>query len=271
MTTTHSLPIWDCHTHLFGPWETFPLCEQPAYQPELATFQDLRAEHALNGITHGVIVQAVPYGDDHSAMMDAMRTSAGHYRGIAVLRADTPEALLPQWHAQGIRGIRLGMMKHLAGKPDVGKMLELLQRIKPLGWHALVHGELDDVLKTTPILAEQGVPLIIDHMARAPVHHNFDITALCELAQISNIWIKLSGADRVSGGKGGYRAALPLMRSLLHSFPERAIWGSDWPHVNISYPRPDVGHLMALLHEACDGDEQAWARVLSHNPSTLYA
>lgn len=271
MTSTDSLPIWDCHTHVFGPWEQFPLCDQPAYRPELATFQSLRADHARHGITHGVIVQAVPYGNDHSALFDAIVVSEHRYRGVAVLSADTPDALLPQWHKGGVRGIRLGMMKHLSNKPDVGAMLASLERIRPLGWHALVHGELDDVLQVVPALAGQGVPLVIDHMGRAPVQAGFDLTALYELSQLPDVWVKLSGADRVSGGKDGYRAALPLMRGLLRSFPQRVVWGSDWPHVNIQYACPDMGQLLALLQEACDGDKLAWARVLSHNPSALYA
>lgn len=114
--------------------------------PDEAPFHALQALHAESGITRGVIVQATPYGDDHRALLAALSASHGAYRGIAVITENTSEENLAHMHQHGVRGIRLGMMKHLAGKPDVSRMGELLARIKPYGWHALVHAEMADVL-----------------------------------------------------------------------------------------------------------------------------
>lgn len=262
--------LWDCHTHIFGPWNEYPLAERPTYVPDEAPFPALEALHAECGITRGVIVQATPYGDDHRALLAALSASKGAYRGIAVITEHTPDESLTQMHQHGVRGIRLGMMKHLAGKPDVSRMGELLARIKPYGWHALVHAELADVLATVPAMLRYDVPLIIDHMARAPVARPREWQPLLDLLHHPSLWIKVSGADRVTEGADGFQAALPLMSALIQGAPSRAIWGSDWPHVNIRYPQPRMADLLALLRRACGEDPAALDAVLHGNPRRLY-
>lgn len=261
---------WDCHTHIFGPWKDYPLADDPAYVPGEAPFSALRALHADCGLTRGVIVQAAPYGEDHAALLAALASSGGAYLGIALISETSRPEALEHMHRLGVRGIRLGMMKHLAGKPDTARMGALLDRIKPLGWHALVHGEMPDVLEVVPALLRHGVPLVIDHMARAPTTGTADASPLLALLRHPLVWIKLSGADRNTGGRDGYRAALPLMTRLIAQAPDRAIWGSDWPHVNIGYARPDMATLLARLDEACGSDPALLAAVLQHNPGRLY-
>ncbi|MFC4273890.1 amidohydrolase family protein [Achromobacter aloeverae] len=262
--------IWDCHTHIFGPWADFPLPESPTYQPDAAPYAELRALHARCGITRGVIVQATPYRDDHGALLAALQASAGAYRGIALIDLDTSEETLDSMHRLGVRGIRLGMMKHLAGALDLDRMRALLQRIRPYGWHALVHADLADVLAAVPALAPLGVPLIIDHMGRIPVHAAHDPAPLLRLLDDPGVWMKISGADRVTGGRDGYQAALPLMRRLIARAPDRILWGTDWPHVNIAYARPRVEALYDLLRQACADTPQALTAILGTNPARLY-
>jgi len=149
-------------------------------------------------------------------------------------------------------------------------MGELLARIKPYGWHALVHAEMADVLATVPALLRYGVPLIIDHMARAPVARPQEWQPLLELLHHPSLWIKVSGADRVTDGANGFQAALPLMSALIQGAPSRAIWGSDWPHVNIRYPQPRLPDLLALLRRACGEDPAVLDAVLHGNPRRLY-
>lgn len=262
--------LWDCHTHIFGPWRDYPLPDSPAYVPEAAPFQALRALHAACGFSRGVIVQGAPYGEDHAALLAALEASAGAYRGIALISDATSDATLSRMHDHGVRGIRLGMMKHLAGKPDAVRMGALLEKIKPLGWHALVHGELPDVLSIVPVLLRHGVPLVVDHMARAPVDGSANLAPLMALLDHPDVWIKLSGADRNTSGQDAYRAALPLMARLIAQASDRALWGSDWPHVNIRYPRPSMPALLALLEAACDADPVVLDRILRDNPTRLY-
>lgn len=263
---------WDCHVHVFGPWSRYPLPAAAAYTPDEAPFDALLAEHARCGITHGVLVQAAAYGDDHGLVLDALAAGQGRYRAIALVDADAPDQRLAELHAAGVRGVRLGMMRHLGGKPDLAPMQALLARIRPYGWHALVHAELDDVEAVVPRIAGCGVPLVIDHMGRLDARREADtgLARLLALGALPDVWIKLSGADRITGGIDALTLALPVMRGLIQAMPDRLLWGSDWPHVNIRYPRPDPARLLALLREAC-GEDTTADRILRLNPQRLYA
>jgi predicted TIM-barrel fold metal-dependent hydrolase len=117
------------------------------------------------------------------------------------------------------------------------------------------------------------MPLVVDHMARQDATRERDEAGLqrleSHLAQPQR-WIKLSGVDRVmQGAAAPWDAALPLARRLLAAAPERAIWGTDWPHPNIQGSVPDDARLLDFLFEAC-GDAAAAQAVLVENPARLY-
>jgi predicted TIM-barrel fold metal-dependent hydrolase len=265
--------VWDCHTHIFGPYADHPLPHDAIYRPAPAPFTALRRLHRALGITHGVLVQGACYGDDHDAVLSALASGAGAYRGVALIDPDIDEAKLAAMHAGGIRGIRLGLMSHLGGKPDPARMAAQLERVRRYGWHALVHGEVADVVGAIDTLAPFGVTLVIDHMARVDAAAGIDYAAFTALEQClasPDVWIKLSGADRITGGAAPYDAAVPVARRLLERAPDRAIWGSDWPHPNIAYPVPDEAQLLDWIRRVC-GDPATLDAVLRANPARLYA
>jgi predicted TIM-barrel fold metal-dependent hydrolase len=265
--------VWDCHTHIFGPWSTYPLLPDAVYRPAEAPFDMLRSLHARMGITRGVIVQGACYGPDHAALLGALIASAGAYRGIAVIDPDVPESTLRAMHDAGVRGIRLGAMAHLGGGGsaiDTGRMRACIGRVASYGWHVLVHAEPDDTLAILQALEGCGVPQVIDHMARVPASGGLESRAgqaLLRRLESPDVWIKVSGADRVTDGSP--EDALPQIRRLVQAAPDRALWGSDWPHVNIRYTPPDDAALLALVRRAC-GDDTAAKAVLTHNPARLY-
>lgn len=265
---------WDCHTHIYGPWQEFPLPPGAAYQPAAAPFHALRALHAQLGLSHGVLVQAACYGSDHRALLAAIAGSGGAYRGVALIDDDTSAQQLQALHAGGVRGVRFNLMGHLPGERAAPRLRQLAERVAPLGWHVLLHGHGAALLPVLDALAPVGVPLVIDHMARLDVSGGIDETVLRALEHHLRQpygWIKLSGADRATaGGAAPWNAALPLARRLLRCAPERAIWGSDWPHPNIQGAVPDDAALLDFLHEAC-GDPAVTRAVLVNNPRRLYA
>ena len=65
--TAHPMPAMacDCHVHVFGPFDRFPLWADRAYTPGAASIEDLMALHQGLGIGRVVVVQASPQGSDN--------------------------------------------------------------------------------------------------------------------------------------------------------------------------------------------------------------
>lgn len=265
--------LWDCHTHIYGPWDRFPLPADAAYTPDPAPFADLLALHEKLGISRGVLVQAAPYGTDHSAILSAIAESKGRYRGVGLIDEKTTDAELQSLHEGGLRGIRFNLMGHLPGARDPEKLRHLAERVAPLGWHVLVHGELTTLLPFLQQWQNLKTPLVIDHMARPDFTQPMDTSVFAELQKQlkrPDRWIKLSGVDRAMQGQPGpWPAALDRVRQLLECAPERAIWGSDWPHPNIKGPTPNDAQLLEFIEQVC-GNSALQKAVLVDNPTRLY-
>ncbi|KGU83276.1 amidohydrolase family protein [Pseudomonas mediterranea] len=273
-TSSNPMGVWDCHTHIYGPWAQFPLPANAAYAPEPAPFAELLNLHRRLGISHGVLVQAAPYGTDHAAILQAIADSAGRYRGVGIIDDTTTDTQLQALHDGGLRGIRFNLMGHLPGARDPEKLRALAERVRSFGWHVLVHGELPVLLPFLQAWRNLETPLVIDHMARPDLTEPVDpalMRELCIELDHSNRWIKLSGIDRAMQGRPGpWPQALDQVRTLLECAPQRAIWGSDWPHPNIKGPVPDDEQLLDFIRQVCDSPALQQA-VLIDNPARLYS
>lgn len=265
--------LWDCHTHIYGPWETFPLPADAAYRPAAAPMTQLLALHQRLGISHGVLVQAACYQSDHRALLAALAMMGGRYRGVALIDDGMDGRALQELHDGGVRGIRFNFMGHLPGEHNLDQLRQLAERVRPLGWHALLHGHLDQLLPVLDAWRDLDMPLVVDHMGRQDATRELDEPRLKGLEQHlrhDKRWIKLSGVDRMmQGAAPPWDAALPIAKRLLDAAPERAIWGSDWPHPNIQGTVPDDGRLLDFLCEVC-GDAATAEAVLVRNPERLY-
>ncbi len=67
----------DTHTHVFGPFDRFPMAHRPAYPAPLAPAQLHRAMLRVAGIERSVLVQPSPYGTDGSALLAALGEGEG--------------------------------------------------------------------------------------------------------------------------------------------------------------------------------------------------
>lgn len=265
--------VWDCHTHIYGPWKAFPLPDGAAYLPALAPMDDLLAMHDRIGVSHGVLVQAACYGRDHSALLDGIAMSGGRYRGVALVDDATTDAELHRLDQGGVRGVRFNFMGHLPGERNFARLRETAVRVKALNWHVLVHGRLDQILPVLDAWSDLDIPIVVDHMGRQDATLPIDEVAMKALERhLENPmrWVKLSGVDRLmQGATPPWDAALPLARRLLAVAPDRAIWGSDWPHPNIKGDVPDDDALLAFVRLVC-ADEATAQAVLCDNPLKLY-
>ncbi|AQH05413.1 amidohydrolase (plasmid) [Burkholderia sp. KK1] len=264
---------WDCHTHIYGPWQEFPLPEDAVYRPQEAPMTALLEMHRKLGISHGVLVQAACYRTDHTALLDALSHTEGQYKGVALLNGSESDSQLKALHDGGVRGVRFNFMGHLAESQNLSDLGALAERVGSLGWHVLLHGKLHQVLPVLDTWRKLRTTLVIDHMARPDPDLDADINGLVALRKYldnDRRWIKLSGVDRMMGGSDElWSRAIPHVRGLLAAAPDRAIWGSDWPHPNIQGDVPDDATLLAFIETVC-GDPQTADAVLAHNPQRLY-
>lgn len=263
----------DAHCHVFGPAAKFPYAADRSYTPPDAPVEKLRALHAHLGISRAVIVHASCHGSEMDVTLDAIASSHDSYRGVAVVEEGVSDRELERLHAGGIRGIRFNFVKHLGGVPDVAVFYKLLARIKPLGWHIVLHFDAGDLLEQQALLARIDVPFIIDHMGRVKAAEGLEQKPFQSLLALYRhnplAWIKICGAERVSVGKRPFRDAVSFARALIDIDASRLLWGTDWPHPNISKDMPNDGELVDLFGEMCP-DESVRKRILVDNPTRMY-
>ena len=272
----------DSHVHVYGPASRFPFAPDRPYTPDDAPIERLQALYKLLGITRAVYVQATVHGYDNSAVLDAIARDPANGRGVALVRTDIADAELHRLHAAGIRGVRFNFVKHLREVPDTDAVLRLAERIAPMGWHVQVHMGAQDLLEQRRFLLALQSPFAIDHMGRTMVADGLQQEAcvlLRELLADPRAWIKLSGPERISatlahGGAFPYDDVVPFALQLLAAAPDRAVWGTDWPHPNVR-EMPDDGDLVDLLGHYHGGDTGTASgdmlqRLLVDNPARLY-
>jgi 2-pyrone-4,6-dicarboxylate lactonase len=90
------------------------------------------------------------------------------------------------------------------------------------------------------------------------------------LAERPNIWTKVSCPERLSQlGPPGYDDVVPFARLLVEQFPDRVLWGTDWPHPNMTTHMPDDGALVDIIPRIAPTAELQH-RLLVDNPMRLY-
>jgi 2-pyrone-4,6-dicarboxylate lactonase len=261
----------DTHCHIWGPLARFPYAGSRPYTPPERDKHVLSALHQRFGIERTVLVQAIVYRTDNRAILDAIADQPKARRGIALIDPDIPEAELQRLHRGGIRGVRFGFVSHLGSRPDLASFHRTIERIAPYGWHVLLHVDAADLVELGPVFAALPVPFVIDHMGRIDAGQGLEqpaFTQFLELARRDNCWIKLSGADRVSAQGGTFDDAVPFARALLDAAPDRALWGTDYPHPNAHHEVVDDTKLVDLLPRF--GDVGQLQKLLVDNPARLY-
>jgi predicted TIM-barrel fold metal-dependent hydrolase len=276
----------DCHLHVFGPYDRFPLATERAYNvPEapLAAHERMKAQV---GLKRTVLVQASGHGTDNRAMLAALGELGPRGRGVAVVAPQTPLADLQRMHKAGVRGVRLNLYTFAARHPgEPAALFRTYERlVAPLGWHVQLFCAPATLVALAPGIARASVPVVIDHMGLPDAAQGLEqpvFQCVLELCASGHAWAKVSGADRVTRESGNLRDAQPFMRALVQAAPQRLVWGSDWPNIGfhareqvrddhvLPHRELDVGELLDLLAEAVP-DPQLRRAILVGNPEALY-
>lgn len=264
----------DAHCHVFGPAAAFPYAPERKYTPADAPKEKLWALRDYLGFERNVIVQASCHGTDNRALVDALRHSGGRARGIAVVATDITDAALHDLDRAGVRGIRFNFLKRLADPPPPESLRDLVDRVRRLGWHIVVYFEAADLPGLFDFLAALPTIVVIDHMGRPDVSLDPDGPEFGLFMQLleenEHIWCKVSCPERLSRvGPPGYGDVVPYARKVVESFPDRVLWGTDWPHPNMKSHMPDDGKLVDFIPMIAETEAQQH-QLLVDNPRRLY-
>jgi 2-pyrone-4,6-dicarboxylate lactonase len=264
----------DAHCHVFGPGEIFPYAPERKYTPTDASKEQLWALRDFLGFARNVIVQGTCHGADNRALVDALRSSAGRARGVATVRRAVSDAELRDLHDAGVRGVRFNFVKRLVDVTPRDELLEIAARVAPLGWHVVVYFEAQDLPELAPFIGSLPTVVVVDHMGRPDVGRAVDGPEFAGFLDFMrdnrNVWSKVSGAERLSlVGAPGYADFVPFARRVVETFPDRVLWGTDWPHPNLKSHVPDDGDLVDLLPQIAPTPDLQRG-LLVDNPQRLY-
>jgi len=271
----------DAHCHVFGPGAQFPYAPERKYTPCDASKAQLFALRDRLGFARNVIVQATCHGTDNRALLDALRHSKGMARGVATVKRDVSDAALREMHAAGVRGTRFNFVKRLVDFTPRDELMEIAGRIAPLGWHVVVYFEAADLPELMDFFTALPTIVVVDHMGRPDAAKPVDgpeFELFIEMMRAHpNIWSKLSCPERLSvsgppaldGEREAYRDVVPFARKLMEGFPDRVLWGTDWPHPNLKDHMPDDGLLVDWLPQIAT-TPALQRKLLVDNPMRLY-
>ena len=264
----------DAHCHVFGPAAVFPFAPTRKYTPCDAPKERLFALRDFLGLSRNVIVQATCHGTDNRALVDALKTAGDRARGVAAVAPDITLDELKAMHLAGVRAVRFNFLKRLVDKTPKEQFLRIAEKIAPLGWHIVVYFEASDLEDLTPFLEQLPAIVVVDHMGRPDIARGVDDAGFRRfvtlMAEHGNIWSKLSCPERLSvTGPPDYADVAPFARALIERFPDRVLWGTDWPHPNMTSHMPDDGKLLDVIPRIATTKEQQQA-LLVDNPMRLY-
>ncbi|MEY4749190.1 MAG: hypothetical protein RIQ60_1404 [Pseudomonadota bacterium] len=244
--------IVDCHFHVIASPDLAPMTPGRSYTPAPASIGEWRAALAPLGVTHGVVVQPSFYGTDNRVLLDALEEGRGRLVGVAAVGADVSDAELDRLVDAGVRGVRLARFE--PGDPRaLGGFVswEAFDALEPRLAQRELHLQLFTDSRLLPTIAPRirrsRVPVVIDHMGRAPASlgaAHEGIRTLIELMRGGYAWVKLSGIANLSDAGPDYEDARPIHQALVEAAPDRLVWGSDWPHTKPAGERPTTSTLM---------------------------
>jgi predicted TIM-barrel fold metal-dependent hydrolase len=261
----------DTHFHLFGPESRYPFDPAATYTSGDATPEMLFDLQRVLGLSRGVVVSGGAYGRTYALAADACEHYPERLRGIILPPEDLAVAEIRRLDRLGIRGVRFISERQGRGLPTLNPALAR-RAFDAAGWQVQFYprGDLEEMASR---LLDLPNDVVLDHFGgfRAELGLNQPaFRKLLELLETGRVWVKLSGPMRCSQEDYPYAPMTPFAHALVRHAPERLVWGSDWPHVNMNDRRiPNDGDLVDLLAEWVP-DEVVRKRILVDNAVRLF-
>jgi 2-pyrone-4,6-dicarboxylate lactonase len=177
-------------------------------------------------------------------------------------------------HTAGVRGTRFNFVRRLVDFTPREVLAEIAARIAPLGWHVVVYFEAQDLPELWDFFTTLPTTVVVDHMGRPDVSKPVDGPEFALFMKLMhehpNVWSKVSCPERLSkSGPPTYDDVVPFARRLVETFPDRVLWGTDWPHPNMKSHMPDDGLLVDYVPRIAVTAELQ-RKLLVDNPMRLY-
>ena len=270
---TFELPKGACdtHIHVFGPLDRYPSVPHPHYTLPDGKLDHFRALMGVLGLEYFVIVQPSFYDTDNRCLLDVLERAGDIGRGIVMIEPDVPLSELERYHALGVRGVRVDLFKRASlPRGEIEAYVQAMaDKVAPLGWHLQFYVPGWLVRDLIGFLATLKIDFVVDHMGYMLEEDGLteaDFARLLDLTRTGQAYLKLSGPYRIAK-KRGYDAVEGLAKMIVDAAPDRAIWGSDWPHIPDS--TRDTGELLNLL-AVWAPDATVRRKILVDNPERLF-
>jgi 2-pyrone-4,6-dicarboxylate lactonase len=261
----------DAHIHLFGPAAKYQFAPDTPYTAHDALPEDFFALQDRLSLSAGVIVSPGAYGRDTSLLADVLAKHPDRFRGIALVKDDAPSSELARLTKLGVRGMRMMSTKRGQHVPNFAP--GIAARVHEHGWHIQFYPHGTDIVDYADKLLSLKNDIVLDHFASIPAAGGLDqpaMKAALKMLDTGRVWLKLSGPMRCTMENVPYPSVTNMARALVRHAPERMVWGSDWPHVNLDgREMPNDGDLLDLLLDWVP-DEATRKRILVDNPNKLY-
>jgi 2-pyrone-4,6-dicarboxylate lactonase len=226
------------------------------------------------GLERNVIVQATCHGTDNRALVDALHASQGRARGVASVAPGVSDSQLHALDAAGVRGVRFNFVKRLVDTTPREVLEAIARRVAALGWHIVIYFEAAELPQLYDFFASLPTTVVVDHMGRPDVTQPVDGPEFELFVRLMrehpNVWSKVSCPERLSKlGPPRYEDVVPFARRLVEDFPDRVLWGTDWPHPNLKGHMPDDGKLLDYVPQVAP-TAALRQKLLVDNPGRLY-
>jgi 2-pyrone-4,6-dicarboxylate lactonase len=261
----------DAHIHLFGPSDKYPFADISPYTSRDALPEDLFALQDVLGLSTAVIVSPGGYSRDTTMLADVLTRYPKRFRGIALMPDDASPAEFARLGGLGVRGLRMMSTRRGPHVPHLDPANAA--RAHEHGWHVQFYPEGTDIVEYADKLLALPNDIVLDHFASIPAAGGVDqpaVKAVLRMLDTGRVWLKLSGPMRCTPGDFPYSPVTALAQIFIKHAPQRLVWGSDWPHVNLNNrAMPNDGDLLDMLADWVP-DEMLRNRILVQNANTLY-
>ncbi|MEO9904394.1 amidohydrolase family protein [Nisaea sp.] len=236
------------------------------------------------GLSRVVLIQPDELGFDNSTLLSSLGALAGAPDGLVedcarafcMVRPGVDAAELEDLAAEGVTGMRVGMLRHRESCPW-DEIDRHVRRVHDLtGWDVELAMDGSDLHEIAQTIRAWPCNIILPELggfrfSRSLMQPGF--RALRHLIDRGRVWVKLAAPYAIAKeGQLDDPEVIELADALVDWAPERMVWGSAWPHLNWPREADSLPENLGLMESfgAWVSDGEVRDRIFCENPEVLY-